>query len=553
MKKSAVFAAAAFFMLTGISSSANVAYLKSDETFRWGDKQVWLAAYADSDDVIPLSKGPDEGYTYAYTTEDRSIKSVKISPSEFIDIEEYDLYVKELSARGVLLGNGDGTFSPDKELSRAEMAAIFSRLFSIEPLHGEQIFEDTPLGEWYTPYITALCKKGVFKVDTNFNPNQNVTREQLTAMTHRMLTEMGCMKDNGTAEYSAAYKDVEAISEFAEKAYNDLKTNNYMLICDDESTDPMDSSNDEYRFYPQKAVSRYECAEFLYYVIRDFFRENAPAILRETAPDAQIPILDGSTSTYSITDNIYQLYYQNSNNHESKPKVHSKTSNSYKRLIDGEVEMIFVPDPSEEITKYAEEKGVKLRYVPIANEALVFFTDKNNKTDNVTTEQIKKIYVENAVGNWSDLGGDDTEMAAYCRNNDSGSHAQMEKFILDGADINEGISRERTSYIMASILTDVDEYNKTHSDSIAMGYSLYYYYNTAQSVLGPVDLKLLSIDGINPSDESIGSGAYPYTTNYYAVVREEENPKVDKFIELMQSEFGNGIIRRSGLGVITSK
>lgn len=551
MKKTVVLAAAAFVLLAGVSATADVACLKSEEAYRWGDNQVWLAAYADTGEVIPLSKGPTEGYTYAYTPDNREITAVKVAPAEFFDIEEYDLYVKELSARGVLLGNGDGTFSPNKELSRAEMAAIFSRLFSIEPIYGEQIFEDTSLNEWYTPYVTALCKKGVFKEDTYFNPNQNVTREQLTAMTHRMLNEMGYMKDNGKAEYSAAYKDVDSISDFAEQAYNDLKTNNYMLICDDESTDPMDSDKDEYRFYPQNTVSRYECAEFLYYVIRDFFSENAPAILLETAPDAQIPILDGSTSTYSITDNIYMMYYQNSDNHESKPKVHSKTSNSYKRLIDGEVEMIFVPDPSEEITRYAEEKGVKLKFVPIANEALVFFTDKDNKASNITTEQIKKIYVENAVTSWQELGGDDIKMAAYCRNNDSGSHAQMEKFILDGSDINEGISKERTSYMMASILTDVDDYNKNHSDSIAMGYSLYYYYNSAQWVLGPVDLKLLSIDGIQPTDESIGSGIYPYTTNYYAVVREEENPKVDKFIELMQSEFGDEVIQRSGLGVIT--
>ena len=82
---------------------------------------------------------------------------------------------------------------------------------------------------------------------------------------------------------------------------------------------------------------------------------------------------------------------------------------------------------------------------------------------------------------------------------------------------------------------------------------LYFYYQTAQMVLGPTDLKLLSIDGVEPTEESNGSGKYPYTTNYYAVVRDEENPKVDKFIELLKSDFGDELVSASGLGVMTEK
>ena len=103
---------------------------------------------------------------------------------------------------------------------------------------------------------------------------------------------------------------------------------------------------------------------------------------------------------------------------------------------------------------------------------------------------------------------------------------------------------------MASILTDVDYYNSEHTDSIAMGYSLYYYFNMAQMLIGPTNLKMMSVDGIAPSDDTIGEGKYPYTTNYYAVVRDEKNEKVDKFIDLMKGDFGKEIISQSGLGVM---
>ena len=243
------------------------------------------------------------------------------------------------------------------------------------------------------------------------------------------------------------------------------------------------------------------------------------------------------------------MYYNNSQNCEEMPKEHSKTTNAYKRLIDNEVEMIFVPDASEEIRKYAEEKNVKLRYIPIAKEALVFFTSKDNKVDNITTEELHDIYVNNSINNWSSLGGEDKGLVAYCRNNDSGSHAQMEKFILAGDNINDDIYKERISMAMASILTDVSSFNEENKNDMAMGYSLYYYFERVQMVLGEQYLKLISINGVEPTEENIESGLYPYTTNYYAVVRDEENEKVDKFIELLKGEFGKEVVRNSGIGV----
>ena len=83
-----------------------------------------------------------------------------------------------------------------------------------------------------------------------------------------------------------------------------------------------------------------------------------------------------------------------------------------------------------------------------------------------------------------------------------------------------------------------------------MGYSLFYYFNSAKMVVGGDDLKLMSINGVAPTDETIADGTYPFATFYYAVVRDEENEKVDKFIELMKSDFGKSVIELSGYGVV---
>ena len=544
--------AAVLSISTAAQARDMLKYVKSEEEYDYGSEYVYVACDKATGGIIPLSIGPLDGYSYAYLPGDGEIEIKKIKPIEFSDISmEWggELSINELSARGVFSGFEDGSFQKERLLTRAEMAAVFSRMFSIAPVDTVSYFSDVPTSDWCNGYITALVDKGVFKKDDNFNPDEIITREQLTAMTCRMLSDMGYIEENGEFDFSM-YQDFDDVSDYAIESYNALLSNNYNVISDLQENDFMDTADDELYLIPQKGVSRYECAEFLYYLIRSFTANNAPPIRLDTAPDVDIPVLDGSTSTYSITENIYRQYYLNYNNSPDFPKVHSKTSNSYKRLIDKEVDMIFVPDPSEDINNYAAEKGVTLKYIPIAYEAMIFFTSDQNKADNITTQQLQSIYIDNGINNWKDIGGDDAELVAYCRNNDSGSHAQMEKFILNGSEINEEIRKEHTSWLMSSILTEVDDFNKQNPGKYAIGYSLYYYYFQNESILGPLNLKLLNIDGIAPSEQTIADGTYPYTTNYYAIIRDEDNPKVAAFAELMQGDFGKEIIQMSGYGVI---
>ncbi len=534
-----------------------IKYVKSAENYDYGSDTVYLARDKETNEIIPFAIGPLDGYSYAYLPNDKDFIVEKVAyKTPFNDLGEkhkFESYIHEISARNIVVGFEDGSFRPDKELTRAEMATVFTRMFSVPKTRSKSCFQDIPENHWAKEYVMALVDKGVFMKDTNFNPDSLITREQLVAMTYRMLSDMGYSTSDKEKDFSQ-YKDLDKVSDYAKEPYKVLLNEGYLLLTELVDHEFMDTSDDEIFVHPQKAVTRVECCEYLYQFIRMFYYNNAPAIRRETAPDVEIPILDGSTSTYDITKNIYNAYYQNSKNASDFPKKHSKTTNSYKRLIDGEVEMIFVPDAGEDVVKYAEEKGVKLKFIPIANEALIFFTGTKNPVNNITTEELHNIYVNNGITNWKELGGIDSTLAAYCRNTDSGSHAQMENFILDGKEINENISKERTSIIMSSILTDVDDYNKKNEGKYAMGYSLYYYYLNNQMILGPLDLKLMKINGVEPTDETIANSTYPYTTNYYAVIRDgENNPKIDAFANLMQTEFGDAIAEQSGLGVINRK
>ena len=543
----------AVFFTIAFGGSVSAAALTNDIKYVKVDEQMYdqdcviVARRSNDGSIIPLSY-ESNGYCYAYVPDGGDIECASVRKRELYGAAgNYD--IGQLVARGVINGFDDSTIKPYAALTRAQMAAIFARLFSVAPSDTEPIFADVPNDAWYAGYVSALTEKGVFAENDLFNPDSPVTREQLTAMTYRMLSYIGALDSSLTADLSQ-YKDMSSVSDYAAGAYNSLTANGYFVVYDLEDNNYEDTVDDEYYLIPQAGVTRGECAESMYNIAREIIEYNAPAIKRENAPDIDIPTLDGSTSTYEITRNIYWQYYLNYQNHPDFPKSHSKTSNSYKRLIDGEVDMIFVPDPSEDIRSYAEEKGVTLKYIPIANEALVFFTSDKNTVQSISTEQLHDIYVNNGIDNWSDAGGPDAELVPFCRNNDSGSHAQMEKFILNGSEINNEIEKEHISLMMASILTDVDEFNRENPGKYALGYSLYYYYQNVQYVIGPCDLKLLSIDGVPPTDDTIGDGIYPYTTNYYAVIRDENDPDIEAFAELMQGEFGDKVIDASGMGVI---
>lgn len=514
-----------------------------------------VAYDVESGKPIALSGSRGE-YLYYFTENGEAVESRLAEPIAFTDIpEQGDYYVDYLSARGVVQGNPDGTFGGDAFVSRAEACAMLARLFGIETADFEPIYSDVAADDWYSGYVCALNRLGIVETDENFNPDRTVTREELNTMFYRILKQLPGYEEppeEGYGDLLSDAADAAEISQYAVEAYAGLGYNGYTLL--NFSVNTYDSYESYYN--PQSELNRYETAELFRSHAERFMFVNYPAIAKDEAIeygfDKEVPNIDGSTSSYPITQAVYYRLFENAENHPNMPKAHSKTIESYKRLINGEADIIIVPDPSEDVTALAEQSGVELEFVPIANEALVFFTNGSNSVSGLTTEQIKDIYINNAYDNWSQLGGEDAAFAAYCRNNDSGSHAQMEKFFLDGQEINEDIRRENISLAMASILTDVADYGAQNPGSYALGYSMYYYFNAAARTQGPLDLKLLAVDGITPSDETIADGSYGLATYYYAVLRadEPEDSPASKMAEYLLSDAGQECISNAGFGVV---
>ena len=60
-------------------------------------------------------------------------------------------------------------------------------------------------------------------------------------------------------------------------------------------------------------------------------------------------------------------------------------------------------------------------------------------------------------------------------------------------------------------------------------------------------IKMLAVDGVAPTAESIHSGEYPYVVNLYAItVKDNANPHVRPFLEWMQGAQGQELVEKIG-------
>ena len=551
MRKALVLLVLVAVMLSGITVSAQENFTVVKIPFNETESPYdYIARYKDSKQAIPLSKYYD-GYVFATVPTDKAELEIEyFMPSDYkfadYDPVHYEFSVMEtLAQKGVILGNEKGEAKPFDNVTRAEATAIILRMLGLDSYAEYEIkFEDVNRDDWYYNAVAKASEYGIVFGDSEdvFAPNRNVTREEIVVMISRAM-KIGGIPGNKTGIYTA--KDIENISDWAVDAYE--KIGGY-VISDSDVTDP---ENPERVLLPQKDASRFDIA----YMIDNIIRFNQLYPSQDAIKygfDKEMPKIDGSTSTYPFTQAVYQMLFSNGFLHPDMPVSHSKSHASYQRLINGEIDMLFASVyPASDILALAEEKGVELELIPVAYDAMIFFTNMENPAKGLTKEQISEIYVNNSYKNWSELGGEDALLYPYCRNNDSGSHAQMEKHFLNGNEINAQIREETTSMTMSNVLTDVMSAKTETPKGYGLGYSIYYYFNNMDMFYNTKSqLKLLEIDGVAPNDETIADGSYPLSNNTYVVLRKDtkEDAPARKMAEFMLTEKGQECVEAAGYG-----
>lgn len=252
------------------------------------------------------------------------------------------------------------------------------------------------------------------------------------------------------------------------------------------------------------------------------------------------PIVDGSTANMPMMAQIRASYLgETLTEAENNVKV-TTTDYAWRNLLDGKADLLLVYEPSSETKDIIEKSDVKLKVTPIGVDALVFIVNEQNKVTNLSTEQIRDIYSEK-ITNWKTLGGDDMKIEAYQRVLNSGSQTLFLNLVMKDRKPVDAPVKYRIEG-MDGLIETLASYNNSGN---SLGYSVFYYAKKMYEVPG---LKLLSVDGVMPSDESIGSGKYPFLNQYYLVIREDtkEDSETMKLYNYILSNNGKSDMKKAG-------
>ncbi|PZD96376.1 S-layer homology domain-containing protein [Paenibacillus sambharensis] len=135
---------------------------------------------------------------------------IQVGPKSFTDLTNHwaKADVEKLASKLVVEGTGKNLFQPKRNVTRAEFAAMVARSLGLDTsvTSSTYSFSDVSSNSWYAGTVAAAAEAGLINGYTNgtFKPNANITRQEVAAIVVRALEYAGKGANLSTAEVNAA-------------------------------------------------------------------------------------------------------------------------------------------------------------------------------------------------------------------------------------------------------------------------------------------------------------------------------------------------------------
>ena len=181
--------------------------------------------------------------------------SIMLSDATFSDIAGHKdrIAIESLAARKIINGMGDGTFAPDKTMTRAEFSVILVNALGLQPRYAD-VFTDVDRNDWYANYVGTAYQYGIIHGmgDGTFHPDGTITRQDAMVMISTAARLCGLETQLTDSQISAALSgitDAGNISDYARNA---------AAFCCNSGVADGNTLN------PQAAILRCDVAQMLY-------------------------------------------------------------------------------------------------------------------------------------------------------------------------------------------------------------------------------------------------------------------------------------------------
>ncbi|NLJ30588.1 MAG: phosphate ABC transporter substrate-binding protein PstS family protein [Clostridiales bacterium] len=177
----------------------------------------------------------------------------------------------------------------------------------------------------------------------------------------------------------------------------------------------------------------------------------------------------------------------------------------------------------------SEENPDDYTIVQIAIDGIAIAVNKDNKVDNLTSDQIAKIFT-GAVTNWKDVGGADQKITVLGREAASGTRDGFESIF----------KVEKKAKYAAELSSTGEVVTKVSSDPGAIGYV------SLDSVNNSI--KAVNVDSIQPTEENIVNKTYKAQRPFIEIYKKgTDSDLIKAWFEFIKSSEGQAVIKKAGL------
>jgi len=176
------------------------------------------------------------------------------------------------------------------------------------------------------------------------------------------------------------------------------------------------------------------------------------------------------------------------------------------------------------------KEGENYGSLVIAYDGIAIVVNRVNLVKDLSLEQIRGIF-EGAVTSWSEVGGLDVPIRLITREEGSGTREAFSELVMHGSRIsNNALTQESNGAVKELVKNDPG----------AIGYM-------SLGLMGE-DLKVVWVDGVEPSEPNVRSGKYPLKRPFlFAFKGSQPPPHAQKFIDFVLSDEGQNMLRDEGL------
>ena len=202
--------------------------------------------------VLPGEETPNE-------PEQEEILPETSKPIIFTDVTDSHFAknaIEHMSSKGYISGRPDGSFGTGDNITRGEFATILSRINGFDEKGISIPFTDVSAEDWYYNGI-AFCytnKISNGQSPDTFNPNANITREELATMLYRYVKFADIVFS--VQQTIALFADETEISEYAFEAVTELRSASII------------SGYEGNIFMPKGNATRGEAVKMIYNIIK---------------------------------------------------------------------------------------------------------------------------------------------------------------------------------------------------------------------------------------------------------------------------------------------